>query len=254
MSEQTTRNTGIFITFEGGEGVGKSTQIRLLALRLEAAGIPVLCVREPGGTAVGEAIRSILLDPKNTALSPRAELLLYAAARAQIVDEVIAPALLQGNVVLCDRFQDSTMAYQGIARGLGSEIVDQANQLACVDLTPRRTIVLALEPELSLERAVKRGADRLEGEGLAFHTKVHEGFALIAGNDPERVRIVHTCERKEDTARAVFRQVADLFPQVSEEDFEITPQMIAGRSDVSSGDGGISDRNRATDGDEGEHT
>jgi dTMP kinase len=221
-----TTNSGIFITFEGGEGVGKSTQIKLLAARLEAAGLEVLCLREPGGTRIGEEIRSILLDLNNTELDIVSELLLYEAARAQLVAQVIQPALAQGITVLCDRFTDSTLAYQGVARGLGFELVERANRLGSKNLTPHRTIILIHDLEQSLTRATKRGADRLESEGLAFHEQVLKGFTQIAAREPERVRIVESCEKKRETAEQVFAQLADLFPQAAALDFEITPELL----------------------------
>jgi dTMP kinase len=217
---------GIFITFEGGEGVGKSTQIKLLAARLEAAGLKVLSLREPGGTRISEKIRTILLDPENIELDWVSELLLYEAARAQLVAQIIEPALAQGTTVLCDRFTDSTLAYQGVARGLGFELVERANRLGSKNLVPHRTIVLAHDLELSLERATQEGADRLEAEGLVFHEQVLQGFVQIAANEPERVRIVESRELKQETAEQVFAQVADLFPQVALLHFEITPQLL----------------------------
>lgn len=132
---------GIFITFEGGEGAGKSTHIRFLAEALEEHGREVLCLREPGGTAVGEQLRSIVLDPENAALSDEAELLIYEAARAQIVSEVIAPALARGAVVLCDRFYDSTIAYQVFGRGLDRSFVEAANEFACQGVHPDLSLI-----------------------------------------------------------------------------------------------------------------
>lgn len=221
-----TGNRGAFITFEGGEGVGKSTQIRLLSARLEAAGIEVLCLREPGGTAIGESIRSILLDPKNTRLTSMSELLLYEASRAQLTEEVIAPALKRGVTVLCDRYIDSTTAYQGYARGLDLDLIARANHLGSNGLVPDRTIVLELDVNLSLGKAIKDGADRLESEGLEFHTLVHQGFAQIAIKEPERVRRVQCQDLKQDTAQAVFDQVVDLFPQARQGGFTYTPELL----------------------------
>lgn len=219
--------TGVFITFEGGEGVGKSTQILLLALRLEAAGVEVLRLREPGGTHIGEAIRAILLDPANNELDNVSELLLYEAARAQLVSEVIELALTRGATVLCDRFTDSTLAYQGVARGLGFELVERANRLGSRGLVPHRTIVLTRDLEEALSHATEEGADRLEAEGLAFHRRVGEGFLSLAKRDPQRIRLVQNFENKQDTAEAVFAAVADLFPQVAHQEFAVTEDMIA---------------------------
>jgi dTMP kinase len=221
------RHSGVFITFEGGEGVGKSTQILLLAARLEAAGIEVCRLREPGGTRIGEHIRRILLDPSHTELDDVSELLLYEAARAQAVSEVIEPALTRGATVLCDRFTDSTLAYQGVARGLGMEFVERANRLGSKGLVPHRTIVLLHDTHHALERATEEGADRLEAEGLAFHARVVEGFRAIAEREPERVRLIESCESKQDTAAAVFAALAGLFPSEGLEGFEITDELIA---------------------------
>lgn len=205
---------GIFITFEGGEGAGKSTHIRFLAEALEEHGHEVLCLREPGGTAVGETLRSIVLDPDNADLSDEAELLIYEAARAQIVSEVIAPALGRGAVVLCDRFYDSTVAYQVFGRGLDRAFVTAANEFACQGIHPDRTILLTVggTADAGLKRATHHGeADRLELEGCQFHDRVNQGFMRIALAEPERIRIVASAERKSDTARAVFAELADLF-------------------------------------------
>jgi len=217
---------GVFITFEGGEGVGKSTQILLLAKRLETAGYEPLCLREPGGTPIGEAIRTLLLDPANTALDATAELLLYEAARAQLIGEVIEPALAAGRIVLCDRFTDSTLVYQGIARGMGLAAVRRANQIGSRGLVPQRTIVLANDPEVALNRAARDGADRLEAEGLQFHRQVYAGFEAIAAAEPKRVRLIAANEGKAETAEKVFAQLADLFPRAKAVDFAITSELI----------------------------
>jgi dTMP kinase len=217
---------GVFITFEGGEGVGKSTQILLLAARLEAAGIEVLCLREPGGTRIGESIRDILLDPAHTEIDDMSELLLYEAARAQLVNQIIKPALARKMAVLCDRFTDSTLAYQGVARGLGFEVVEGANRLGSKGLVPDRTIVLIHDPLEALNRATEEGADRLESEGLAFHTRVLEGYQRLAAADPARVRLVQSREHKEDTAEAIFAELADLLPQARDLKFAVTDELI----------------------------
>jgi dTMP kinase len=194
---------------------------------LEAAGVEVLHLREPGGTRIGEAIRSLLLDPANAEMDTNAELLLYEAARAQLVSQIIKPALERGATVLCDRFTDSTLAYQGIARELGMERVEHANNLGSKGLIPHRTILLSHDAKEALERATEEGADRLEAEGLAFHTRVLKGFELLAERDPKRIRIVKSCPEKQDTARAIFEQVKDLFPELCSEDFQITDELLA---------------------------
>ncbi len=209
---------GIFITFEGGEGAGKTTHIRFLAAALEAHGCEVVCLREPGGTGIGEQLRSIVLDPANECMSDACELLIYEAARAQIVSEVIAPALKRGAVVLCDRFADSTFAYQVRGRGLGEASVARANEFACQGIVPDRTILLvAPSAEAGLVRATKNnGADRLEMAGEDFHARVNAAFSELAQRWPERIRTVRSQERKSQTSRLVFAELADLFEWMEE--------------------------------------
>ena len=201
---------GVFITFEGGEGCGKSTQLRILARRLEAAGVPVRSLREPGGTVVGEAVRGLLLDPETTGLDAFAELLLYEASRAQLVAEVIEPALESGEIVLCDRFADSSMAYQGHARGLPLVEVAALNDIATGGLSADRTVLLDIEPALGVRRATYEGADRLEGEDLAFHERVRAGFLAIAAEEPDRVRVVDASGDVETVAARVFAALSDV--------------------------------------------
>jgi len=193
---------GVFITLEGGEGVGKTTQQTLLVERLRQSGYDCLCTREPGGTALGEALRDLLLhgdlkggrccvaDPSVAApvadpWSPLAELLLYAADRAEHVQKCIFPALAAGQVVVCDRFTDSTLAYQGYGRGLDLEKIRQLNHLATGGLQPHLTLWLDLPPEVGLARTGI--ADRLEQERLEFHRRVHQGFQALAAAEPQRI-------------------------------------------------------------------
>jgi dTMP kinase len=201
---------GAFITFEGGEGSGKSSQIARLSRRLEAAGVAVHVLREPGGTAVGEAVRTLLLDPNHSGLDAVAELLLYEASRAQLVADVIKPALSAGEVVICDRFFDSTMAYQGFARGLPLTRIRELNAMATGGLAPDRTILLDVEPEIGIERATRHSTDRLEGESMAFHQCVRHGFLSIAAEDPHRVRLVDANDTPEAVAEAVAAALCDL--------------------------------------------
>jgi len=201
---------GVFITFEGGEGTGKSTQLGILAERLREAGLAVRVLREPGGTVVGEAIRAILLDPANEGLAPEAELLLYEAARAQLVAEVIVPALAAGEVVVCDRFYDSTTAYQGHARGLDLDRVRGLHEVATGGLEPDRTIVLDIDHAHGLSRATAAGADRLEREGGGFHERVREGFLSIARDEPGRVRVVDAGGSVSDVAARVAAALRDV--------------------------------------------
>jgi dTMP kinase len=176
----------VFISFEGLDGSGKTTQAAMLADALELEGITVVRVREPGGTPTGERIRELLLD-RQSRIAPGAEALLYAAARAQLVDEVIRPALERGETVIADRFIDSSLAYQGVARGLGLDAVLAANQLGTTGVMPTVTLLLELP---AAQAAVRRGTapDRMEAEGDGFHAAVAEGFRDAAELFPERIR------------------------------------------------------------------
>ncbi|WP_199519288.1 dTMP kinase [Gordonibacter sp. 28C] len=210
---------GIFITFEGGDGAGKTTHIRFLSEKLRERGREVVCLREPGGTAVGEELRAVVLDPKNENLADEAELLIYEAARAQIVAEVIRPALERGAVVLCDRFADSTVAYQVHGRGLDADFVERANAFACQGTVPHRTILMVTggSAKTGLARATHRnGADRLELAGEEFHTRVNEGFLALARDHADRVRVVQSASKKSKTSARVFRELADLFPWMAD--------------------------------------
>ena len=180
---------GRFITFEGVEGCGKSTQMARLLEWMQKAGLPVLATREPGGTKVGEGIRELLLTPREEGLDATTELLLYEAARAQHVSEVIRPALEAGTHVLCDRFFDSTTAYQAFGRGLDEEMVLEFNRTASGGLVPDLTLLFSVAIEEGLGRARGDSAgDRLEGESLAFHRKVQAGFEALAKREPGRFR------------------------------------------------------------------
>ena len=217
-SMNTPQKRGIFITVEGGDGAGTSTQIRFLAAELARRGYEVVCLREPGGTAIGEALRELVLDPVHGEMDSRTELLIYEAARAQIVSEVIAPALARGAVVLCDRFADSTVAYQGFGRGLDRSFITAANAFACGDVVPDKTILLvAGGTAASLERATRgEGADRLEAAGVDFHTRVNAGFLTIAAEEPSRVAVVESAHLRSETAAAVFAALEDVFPWIRE--------------------------------------
>jgi len=176
----------VFISLEGIDGSGKSTQAKLLAQEL---GGDVVLLREPGGTDVGERIREVLKDPE-LSLDPLAELLLFCAARAQLVSEVIRPALEADRDVVCDRFSDSSAAYQGVARGLGVERVEEMCDLATDGLWPHATILLRIDPERASKRIGRRKADRFEGEGMDLQRKVAEGYDEVARRHPDRVRVV----------------------------------------------------------------
>lgn len=180
----------LFITFEGGEGAGKTTLIESIVQNLTLMGHPVLKTREPGGTKLGEGIRTILLDQKDP-ISPFAELSLFLASRAQHIAEIIKPALKSGKIVLCDRFNDSSIAYQGMARGLGMEKVTYFCDFISEGLKPNLTIYLDLDPQIGLKRAAhKKQHDRIESEALAFHRKIREGYLSIHKKEPERFRLI----------------------------------------------------------------
>jgi len=180
---------GKFITFEGSEGCGKSTQSKLLAQYLRKKGFSVLFVREPGGTKICEQIRKVLLDPKNKEMSPIAEMLLYMASRAQIVKEVIRPALLKGKVVICDRFLDSTIAYQGYGLGLDINLIKIIGKSASAGVSPDLTIFLDLAVKKGL-RHRQSGKDRIENRALSFHHRVRKGYLRLAKNEPRRIRVI----------------------------------------------------------------
>lgn len=182
---------GVFVTLEGVDGAGKTTQCSLLCAALAEQGREAVRLREPGGTPAGERVREILLEPGEEPLSPMCELLLFEASRAQLVERVVRPALARGAVVVSDRFTDSTLAYQGCARGMGPDVVELANGLSCGGLAPDRTVVLDLDPALAGGRArAGRSPDRIEREGTAFQERVREGFAALAAREPDRVRVV----------------------------------------------------------------
>lgn len=185
---------GLFITFEGMDGCGKTTQMRLLAQRLRAEGYQVLETAEPGGTPIGVQIRRILLDSANQELCPTAELLLYFACRAQNVEEWIVPALRQGAVVLSDRFTDSTLVYQGAARGLGEETVRALDRIACHGLVPDLTVLVDIDLETSLARArnreLSKSETRMDEQALEFHRRAREAYCRLAEQEPQRFRVI----------------------------------------------------------------
>ena len=203
---------GLFITLEGGDGVGKTTQFELLVAALVERGFDVCALHEPGGTAVGERIRALLLDKELGGMDPVAELLLFEAARAQLVSEVIEPALAAGKIVVCDRFYDSTLAYQGYGRQLGVELCAELNKIACHGRTPDITVLLELGQAQAAARVVARAADgqgdRMEAAGSAFHERVAAGFAALAAAEPERIRTVDAAGSIEEVHERVMAAVA----------------------------------------------
>ena len=183
-------NRGLFITFEGGEGSGKTTLIEQVAGALSLEGLSILKTREPGGTKLGESVRNLLLHHRDP-VSPYAELSLFLASRAQIIEEVIHPALRSGTTVLCDRFNDSTIAYQGGARGLGMEPVELFCQFISQQLVPDLTLYLDVDPEIGLMRAKRhRSQDRIEAEHISFHQKIRESYLAIQKKHPKRFHLI----------------------------------------------------------------
>jgi dTMP kinase len=187
---------GRFITFEGVDGSGKTTQFRILAQRLRDRGKDVVETVEPGGTAIGRQIRRILLDPASADIQPRAELLLYFASRAQNVDQVIRPALDAAQTVLCDRFTDSTLVYQGCGRGLDMDVVRDLDRIACRGLKPDVTFLIDIDPETGLMRAKRRNErtgpseSRIDEESAAFHERVRQGYLALAKAEPDRIVVI----------------------------------------------------------------
>ncbi len=201
---------GAFITFEGIEGSGKSTQIALLAEHLAAGGKDVTLTREPGGTKIGDQVRKILLDPANKGLTPRAELVLYAAARAQHLEELVRPALGRGAIVLCDRFSDATLAYQGHGRGLDAAMIRELDRTATAGLKPDLTILLDIDVAAGLARARGRNSSRgletearFENEALAFHERVRQGYLVLAQAEPGRIRVINAARTPDEIQNSV---------------------------------------------------
>jgi len=211
----------MFITLEGIEGSGKTTQIGRLVAFLEDRGIECVTTRQPGGTRIGENIRSILLDPANSALAPMTELLLYMADRSQHIDELIRPCLQAGKTVICDRYYDATMVYQGFARGLDIELIRQLHQILFDDLKPDVTLLLDLAPQVGLARAWRQlnngqrsGLEsRFEAETVAFHEKVRAGYLELARLEPGRFRIVDAGQSQDQVFNAISTVVSSILEQ-----------------------------------------
>jgi dTMP kinase len=204
---------GIFLTLEGPEGAGKTTQTRLLADYLRTNGRTVVCVREPGGTPIGEQIRALLLDPRRREMGPITETLLFAASRAQLVMQVIAPALRAGQDVVCDRYVDASLAYQGLGRGIGVEVVRTINAVATAGVYPDLTFLLDIDVATGLKRAraetgARTAGDRMEQEVLDFHRRVREGFLSLAQKEPQRIQVIDARGSVRAVQRAIQAAVA----------------------------------------------
>ncbi|MFW6105388.1 MAG: dTMP kinase [Chloroflexota bacterium] len=205
---------GPFITFEGGEGCGKSTQARLLLKKLEQQNIPVVLTHEPGGTALGNELRKTLKRQRDFSISPQTELFLLAASRAQLVAELIRPALAEGKVVICDRFAHSTLVYQGYGRGLDFTAIGMVNNMATRHLDPDLIILLDISPEQGLAR--KRSLrDRFELEDLSFHQRVREGYLKMAAAEPDRWLVIDASLPKGKIAESIWARVSQLLPNFS---------------------------------------
>lgn len=197
---------GKFIVLEGPEGSGKSTQVVRLAQRLEAASHKVRLVREPGGTTIGEQVRKVLLDARNMDMTVSTELLLYMACRAQLVHEVIGPALKAGFMVLADRFLTSSIVYQGIAGGMGREDIEKLYHATCGEVEPDLVVVLDVAADVGLSR-VDRSFDRMESKPIDFHNRVREGYLAVAAAEPDRHTVIDASTGPDEVAEAVWREV-----------------------------------------------
>ena len=206
---------GYFITFEGSEGCGKTTQIEALAKALEAQGKTVLITREPGGTLIGEKIRDLLQDPSHkNDISDMTELLLFSASRAELITSRIQPALSRGEIVICDRFYDSTFVYQGLGRAIDMNIVEQLNQITVGTLKPDLTILLDLDAKIGIERAKSRQSgelDRIENESLAFFEAVRNGYLELAKKEPERFKTIDGLLSVDAIKKIIWDTVVDQF-------------------------------------------
>jgi len=200
----------LFITFEGGEGSGKSIQARALYRRLSQLAIPVVLTHEPGGTPFGNRIARWLKWAEDTDISPLTELLLFNASRAQLVAKVIQPDLGEVKVVICDRYADSTIAYQGYGRGLGLDVVKAINNAATRGLAPDLTVLLDISPEAGFARKRAKRHDRFEQEDIAFHQKVREGYLKMAANEPKRWLVVEASQSKRKISEIIWQKVSQL--------------------------------------------
>lgn len=209
--------TGKFVTFEGPDGAGKTTQLKMLGARLVSLGLAVSYTREPGGTRISEEIRKLLLDPANREMGSRTEALLYAAARSQHVEEFIRPEVAAGKIVLCDRFTDSTIAYQGYGRGIDLAFLEELNKMATAGIVPDLTFILDIDPgqginRISEKRAVAtgEGKDRIESENLSFHSRVRTGFLELARRDKVRCQVIDAAMGRDEIHHEIFRLMSEV--------------------------------------------
>lgn len=203
--------SGLFITVEGTDGCGKTTQIKLLEEYFEKGGYSVVCVRDPGSTPIGEKIRKIIIDPDNKEMCSTTETLLYAAARAQMVEQIIRPALKRGSVVISDRYIDSSYAYQGFARGMGAKMIKDINKYAIDDIIPDITIFLQLKPEQGIERKKNQAElDRMEAQKNSFHKRVYDGYTRLAKNNRKRIKIVDAAGTIDDVHLKIISLIEDM--------------------------------------------
>lgn len=198
----------LFITFEGGEGCGKSTQANILYRRLGKMAVPAILAREPGDTPVGERIRYLLKQASEIPISPLSELLLFNASRSQLVEDIILPGISQGKIIICDRFTDSTIAYQSYGRELDINIVKKVNEIASHGLVPDLTFLLDVPPEIGLSRKKAGVNDRFEQEALEFHRKVRNGFLSLAAAEPNRWIVIDSTQPKEAIAEMIWKDVS----------------------------------------------
>jgi dTMP kinase len=202
---------GLFITVEGTDGSGKTTQIKLMEKNFKEMGYDVILSREPGGTRISEIIRDLILDPENKEINPLTEMILYAASRAQHVMEVIRPAIDQGKVVICDRFVDSSYAYQGCGRGVDLKIVADVNRVAIDGVMPDITFFLDIDPEVAIKRRIDAtGADRIEQEKIDFHYRVYEGYKKMAFLFPDRIKTIDASKSIEEISSQINRYLKEL--------------------------------------------
>ncbi len=202
---------GLFITFEGTDGSGKTTQIKLLEAYIREKGYEVVLSREPGGTKISEIIRDLILDPANKEIVPLTEMILYAASRAQHVEEVIAPAIEGGKVVICDRYVDSSYAYQGGGRGVDLKMIADVNRVAVNSVVPDITFFLDLDPEIAINRRINStGADRIEQEKLDFHRRVYEAYKKLSLLYPDRIKTINAALSIEEISAQIKHYIDEL--------------------------------------------